>query len=467
MPRRCDEWHVWQPASKQPHLARLEWAAVDNETVSAGDGVSVHEASGRAKLPSAATADAAMTASEQPPYRGRHRGRHSVPGCSRRWRWALAPWLVVCLVATTLAVTGAAAYGWLLREATCRGEALTVQLVAGPDQYLVLDELAQQWQRRTTEVAGTCPTVAVSRRDAADVSGALRTAWPASAGPRPDVWVPDSRAWIRTAAARPEAAALLPDGDVPSVASSPVVLAAPTPMVQALQSVGAPSTMQQLIATFGSDASWAIAGHPEWGQLQLGQLDPRRATPALHLLLGAADPAGDSGVADVTSALAPEAYIAQYRPATEGFVAELAERDASQLADAPIFPALERDLALFNALDPATSLTPIYPAATPAADYPYVVLKADWVTSKKQAAAREFLDFVKSEAAQPVFSAASFRDSKGAAHGAKYLDPAVGFAAQPAAPVSTLPPSEIHRVLTAWSTDRGPVAEASIATATN
>lgn len=352
-------------------------------------------------------------------YRGTHRRENR----SRGLRIALAPWIVVSIIAGVL-VSGVSVGYAIIVQSGCHGAPLRLQVTASPDQGTVVDQLAQQFAQKQVKVDGKCLAVNVEHRGSAEVVRALDApkGWNASAyGPRPDVWMPDSSAWLRLAATAPHARSFVPlQGR--SVAASPVVLAMPTPMHDALvKSWGKNKQLgwRELAERFATDASWGQFGHSEWGNFQFGVADPRSSTAGLHSVAAVADSNRDAAITDdeVTSELALERDHTSYRPDVDSFLEQLPANGAREpggaaLKDSPAFTALERDVALYNSAQPAVELTAVYPSESPAvADYPYVPLRAPWVDSEKRAAAQKFLTYLTSTAGQQAYGAAGFRDS--------------------------------------------------------
>lgn len=405
-------------------------------------------------------------------YRGKHRKGSRAQG----WRLALAPWLVISITATVLVSGGAVGYAWLLHS-SCDGKPTTVTIAASPDQYSVLEELGQQWQRTQPSIKGRCGEVAVVQADSPDVISALDDTWthgaqtrPATELARPDVWVPDSSTWVRLAAQRPNASTALPDDDAPlsSLASSPVVLTTAAPMAQALGAIDQPLDAAALDDWLTNAASWEKRGHPEWGTLQLGLTDPRRATASLHMLLALADnpPGARNGTAgQLEWALSMAQRATGYRAQTDSYLRDMAAiADPAALANTPVFPALERDVAMHNATSSAVPLSAKYLTQHPAAaDYPYVVLDAPWVSDEKKDVAAAFLTYLESDDARTAFRAAAFRDPSGVVDEAEGVTPPDFAAKLKPTEGSILTGNEVARVLEAWSAAHGSAADQSIA----
>ena len=181
----------------------------------------------------------------------------------RRRQLAVAPWIVLTLVAVVVASGVTVGYGYLVRS-RCSGE-VRATVVAAPVLAGLLDGLARRWQDTEPIVRGRCAAVEVESKDSATVAQALGAPWEAkSAGPAPDVWVPESGVWASRAATAPAAATMLPE-QRPAIARSPTVIAMPKPMAQALGWPVAPLTWRDVINNFaGRPAGWGGYGKP-WG----------------------------------------------------------------------------------------------------------------------------------------------------------------------------------------------------------
>ncbi len=331
----------------------------------------------------------------------------------RRYRFAIAPWIVISAVAVLLLSGVTAGYAWLANQG-CKGSTTTLNVVADPDQSKILSSLAQQWSQNNPSVGGGCAAVAVASTKSGDVANIIGPNWdPKRDGPRPDVWAPDSSTWMRVAQARPDAYDMMPSLQ-PSLARSPVVIAMPRPMAQSLGWPNAPIDWRSLVTTFSGSHSWADFKHPEWGKFQIGMTDPTKSTPGLEALLAITDYNDDEQISqdelDHTSDLARS--VTRYTPDSDAMFGALQMADASgkALQYVSAFPALERDISDYNSTNPQVPLVAVYPTkGTSDADYPYLVLKAPWVGAKQRQIAAAFLSFVQGQTGRKAYADAGFR----------------------------------------------------------
>ena len=327
--------------------------------------------------------------------------------------------------------------------AGCAGAPATLSVVAAPGEVTVLDRLAQEWNSGRPTVDGRCATVVVRSMESHAVSAALGASWDESRdGPRPDVWAPDSRTWLLVTAGRPDAAALLPATEPPSLATSPVVLAMQRPMAEALGWPDKPIGWTDLVGGFANGGTWAKFGHPEWGPLRLGAVDPTRSSAGLAGILSILDADNDNTMNDqeLFGGVAFAQLVTDYSPDTAALLAKFTDASSAETTLPAAFPILERDLAAYTATTRSVPLVPVYPREGIAfADFPFAVLSADWVDRTKQLVAAEFLGYLRGDAGQRAFAAAGYRDATHAVRDPAVLGAERGF--QPTVAVVRRPPT--------------------------
>ncbi|HET9560169.1 MAG TPA: substrate-binding domain-containing protein, partial [Actinomycetota bacterium] len=172
----------------------------------------------------------------------------------------------------------------------CREGSLPLHVVVSPDQAGVVTQAAAEYERRRPAVDDRCVDVQVRATDSAEAAGALSAGWDETAqGPRPDVWVPASSTWALQVALRQKASgqAVLIPLEYPKVATTPMVMAMPKPMAEA---IGWPRTSvgwRELVGVVAEQKGWQTFGQPQWGAFKLGKTDPNLSTPGLEALIGA------------------------------------------------------------------------------------------------------------------------------------------------------------------------------------
>ena len=216
----------------------------------------------------------------------------------------------------------------------------------------MLSSLARSWNQTSPQVNGECVTATVVLKASSEVAAGLGPAWDvARDGPRPDVWVPDSRLWILVAASRPDAAPMLAQ-EPTSIATSPIVIAVRRPVAQALGWPQRELGWEEVLGVFAQPQLWATMGKPEFAALRLGMTDPTLSTAGLAstLTILDTDANGELSDAELTAGVAFTQLLGTMAPDTTVFINE--QREA---AVAPVpggvaaFPVLERDIAAYDA----------------------------------------------------------------------------------------------------------------------
>jgi len=355
--------------------------------------------------------------------------------------------LVVLIMAVAL-TGGFGAYLLVNRSSGgggCGSGDLSLQVVADPDQSALLRQAAQDYASTSPMVGDRCVQVNVRGLDSPEATAALASGWTdQAAGPRPDVWVPAASTWasaLELQLQQARGADILPP-ERPSVATSPLVIAMPKPMAQALGWPRREVGWGDLTTALRNPAGWAAFGHPEWGLFKLGKTDPKLSEAGLGALLGAGIAvAGQGGRPPTQAELASKApelgsmilevsrSAGEETDTTSTLLANLQRADESgkALGYVSAIPLTEKSVWDYNQgrpIDnpslgserpkPKVPLAAIYPKeGTLQADYPWLVLHVPWVDDAKRAAASDFLLYLKSPTVQGKFQAAGFRSARG------------------------------------------------------
>ncbi|MGH3322313.1 MAG: substrate-binding and VWA domain-containing protein [Streptosporangiaceae bacterium] len=351
------------------------------------------------------------------PAGGRHAAKHRIlRGGARRRRPVGAALGVVLIV---LLGTAAGVAGPRIGAVSCAfAGRVQITIAASPDIAGPLKRLARRWEDTGPRALGRCASARVYAKKSYAVTAALTPSWDSSRdGPRPDVWVPQSSAWVQLAGTRPETAPLL-YGEQTVLTRSPVVMAMPKPMAQALGWPGAKVGWRELASRAQGGDDWAAFGHAEWGDIQLGMSDPSRSTAGLSALIALADSNQDGKIqaSEVENLYRLQSVVAKSASSTDELLKGLrkADKKGKALGYVSAFPATERTVIKYDARSPHTSLAAIYPSEdVPDADYPFCVLNASWVNDPKRAAAALFRTFMLSPEGQHVFEHAGFRPAEG------------------------------------------------------
>jgi Ca-activated chloride channel family protein len=364
----------------------------------------------------------------------------------------IAPWLVITTI-SVLVVTGLGVGYTYVVKGTCTGKA-TANIIVAPGINDIMERLATNWASSEPSVGGKCGSVDIEERDSALVAQALGEKWnEQTEGVAPDVWVPEASAWVQQASADADAERIMPDRQ-PSVARTPIVIAMPKPMADAL---GWPKTdinWSDLLTNFGGQG-WAKYREPTWGPLKLGMTDPSKSTAGLLALMSIIDEndSGDVEPEEQKNVLGLKRAATLYKDSTEDIFGELskANSEVEALKTVSAFPALEQDILAYNRTNPTVPLVAVYPTAPSAdADHPYLILNASWVSPEHRAVAQAFLAYVRGQKGRGTFLAAGFRDSN-REPGAD-LTENHGFATEvPTLPRAVLLPDSVRRTLQTWT----------------
>lgn len=345
---------------------------------------------------------------------GRHRGSGGTRGIST------GP----LVVALTVALLVLATFAWLrLRDTvndqaaeaagTCVEGNATLHITADPLIAPTLTALADTWSTDTPRVIRDhCITTEVTASDTAATAGALAAGtWNTDLGPEPALWVP----FDTTAADRATTAT---SSQRRSLATSPVVLAAPTDLAATLSL--SDTGWADLPALQSTPAGLEDIGQQPWGTLRLAlPTGPHTdATTAALTAVATAVAGADTGpatpdqvdnpavVTAVTDlALGANALDITAGPTTTDALDSLIGHTdpGAPIHAVPVTDKQLRDTAPDN-------LTAFRPAgAEPVADFPAVLLDTTWVDDTATRAAAEFVDFIRRPEQATAFTAAGFR----------------------------------------------------------
>ena len=322
--------------------------------------------------------------------------------------------------------------------ATVDKRCTVVHLTASSEKAALLKQIAASWNG--TKVDGTCAGVEVVSKASGGAAEALARGWNESVdGPRPDVWSPAASSWTQllrqktTALDKPD---LIGTAKLPSVANTPLVIAMPKPMAQALGWPKKALGWGDVYKLAQDPRGWKGLGQP-YGAFTLGKTNPNFSTSGLNATIGtyvaATGTSSDLTLDNLKDpkvqayARAVESAVVHYGDTTLTFLSNLQKADdrGEGLAYISAVAVEEKSVWDYNQGNPSgdpttlgkhakpkTPLVAIYPKeGTLLSDSPYAVLQADWVTDKVRKAANAFLKELQSSDVQKRFSQAAFRDS--------------------------------------------------------
>ncbi len=318
----------------------------------------------------------------------------------------------------------------------------SLRVTASSEKAALLSQVAADYNRSDRRVEGACVDVQVTSKASGGAAEALARGWNERVdGPRPDVWSPASSSWtalLRQRTAAQDKGDLIP-AETPSIAQTPLVIAMPQPMAEALGWPAKPLGWGDILSLTQDPKGWGGKGHAEWGAFKLGKTNPDFSTSGLHATI-AAYFAATGRSSDLTGKDVTDPKVTAYVKQLEGSVVHYGDTTLTFLENLYAASEAGRPLTYISAVtveeksvwdynqgnpsgDPATlgkrgkprvPLVAVYPKeGTLLSDNPYVVLAAEWVDSRKQAAAADFLAFVKEPGQQKRFTDAAFRSADG------------------------------------------------------
>ncbi|MFB9319538.1 protein kinase domain-containing protein [Cryptosporangium minutisporangium] len=390
-------------------------------------------------------------------------------GKRRRWLIPVAGFVVL-----TLLVGGVVAGRGLLDSVVgCTGE-LPLVVASSPEKAGVVGALADRYNSDPAEVDGRCVDVRIVTVKSGEAVEALTKGWPTTDyGVRPDVWSPASSVWVGLVGQH--VGAIGAPAKAPSLARSPLVIAAPVATAKALGWPAKAPSWQDIARYAGNDAAWKAASNSSTPFL-FARTNPLVSTSGLHATL-AAYLAAPGRTGDVEADLKRnsvrlflrtlERSTDRYGDTTLTFLDTLRQQEEqTESSSVSALAVEEQTVWAYNQGEPMSAGSSHLPApkqklvamhprdGTLVSDHPYVavdsVIDAPWVTTAKRTAADDFLDFLLDEDQQAVFRAAGFRDSN------DQLDPRVveassGLVSEKAATTFPSPqPAAVAALLAAW-----------------
>ena len=304
------------------------------------------------------------------------------------------------------------------------GDCIVVDMASSPEKITLMTELAKEFNGSDqAKVGDKC--VFVRPRSKASGAGAalLAAGWPEpdTNGPQPVIWSPAASAWGAVVNQR-----LIDAGQAPITEPSkpfmltPLVIAMPKPMAEALGYPQKALGFSDIIALANNPDGWAAFGHPEWGPFRLGKTNPNFSTSGLNFTMAQYYAATgktrgltleDLSRPDVQAfSQSVESAVVHYGDTTLTFLNNMYKADArgTALTYASAVAVEEKSVIDYNTGNPDGILDPgevprppriplvsIYPKeGTLFSDSPLFILNAPWVTDEQKQGAALFRDFV-------------------------------------------------------------------------
>ncbi|HUG85928.1 MAG TPA: substrate-binding domain-containing protein [Euzebya sp.] len=305
------------------------------------------------------------------------------------------------------------------------GDCITVDMAVSSEKIDLLNDLANEFNGSDeAEVDGRCVFVRPQTKASGTAADLLSEGWDEDLeGHRPVIWSPASGAWGQVLNQR-----LIDAGQTPIAPEdftpfmlSPLVIAMPQPMAEALGHPDTPIGWGTILQLAQDPEGWAAYGHPEWGPFRLGKTNPNFSTSGLSALIAQyyslvdkdrGLTTEDIGRDDVQAdAAVIESAVVHYGDTTLTFLNNWYRNDqrGTALTYASAVAIEEVSLVNYNrgnpdgVLEPGEEVIPpriplvaVYPEeGTLFSDNPFFILAdAEWVDDDEVAAAELFTQFV-------------------------------------------------------------------------
>jgi len=340
---------------------------------------------------------------------------------SRPLRSALVALVSLALVAA--ACTGDEPDKNALPDLGDPGDCTVADLSVSPEKLDLLTRLAKDFNESDgARVGGKCVFARVQSKSSGGAAQLLATGWDeGTEGPRPVIWSPAASTWGAVLNQRLEGQGDAPlTGEFVSFQLTPLVIAMPRPMAEALGWPDEALGFADILALSQDPTGWAAQGHPEWGEFRLGKTNPNFSTSGLSALIAQAyaangkttglsvedlaKPTTDDFARQIESAVVHYGdttltflnnwFRADQRGNPYGYVSAVAVEEKSVID----YNSGNPDGVLQEGEEPRPPRVPlvaIYPEeGTVYSDNPLYVLDAEWVDDDEAAGAQKFIDFV-------------------------------------------------------------------------
>jgi Ca-activated chloride channel family protein len=361
-----------------------------------------------------------------------------------------------------------------------------VDMAVSPEKFDLLTQLAEDFNKSDeAKKAKPCAFVRVNKTSSGVGTNLLAEGWPDPArdGPRPVIWSPAASSWgaiLNQRLAQKGAAAMAP-ADAKPFMVTPLTIAMPKPMADALGYPATPIGFADLLALAKNPDGWASKGHPEWGAFKLGKTNPNFSTSGLNATIAqyyaATGKQSDLTLEDINRPdvdafmRGVESSVVHYGDITPTFLNGLYRNDRSGVGLTYIsaIAVEEKSILDYNAgnpdgiLDageqprkPRVPLVAIYPKdGTLFSDSPFFILDAPWVKPAQKTAARLFETFGQRPENQRKVLKFGFRPGNPAVPVGDPIVAANGV--DPNQPQTTLgvpAPEVLNQLLTKWGEQR-------------
>jgi Ca-activated chloride channel family protein len=311
------------------------------------------------------------------------------------------------------------------------GDCTPIDIAVSSEKIALLNALARDFNESDAADLGDggCAFVRVQVKASGGAMQLLADGWPEPAvnGPQPVVWSPAASAWGAILNQRlDERGEPAMAGPSDPIMVTPLVIAMPEPMAEALGYPETPIGYADILELARNPEGWGAYGHPEWGPFRLGKTNPNFSTSALHATIAqyyaATGGNDDLSLEDLARpavqefARGVESSVVHYGDITMTFLNNWFRNDVrgTSLTYVSAVAVEEKSVIDYNngnpdgVLDPGEEpreprypLVAVYPEeGTLLSDNPYIVLDAPWVDDAERRGAEAFGEFVQRPGSQ-------------------------------------------------------------------
>ncbi len=337
--------------------------------------------------------------------------RHRNQAWWSRWPFVLAAVVVVAVGVTYVGVgvlhTGRAAVD-------CPGGSRTVTVGVDPSAQDWVGDLAGEYNAEHRQVSGLCAQLAVSPLPLDKALQAVQATPYPGGGTPPEIWLPTSTTSVELLRRRPTSRPVLPES-APSIASSPLVLAAPADALAAIRSPqGTELQFSDYLNLARDPRGWGRVGKPGWGPVRFSSADPHGSETGVSLIQAVATTSAGVPLDQTTARTFGDTNALA---GLLSFVHVLARttNDPNQLFDAArdmssataiikafgLIVATEQQVYRYNQTGTGVPLKAAYPfGGTYATNFPVVALNGNWVDGFGHSTAADFAAWARTPAVQ-------------------------------------------------------------------
>lgn len=302
------------------------------------------------------------------------------------------------------------------------GDCIAVDVAVSPEKEELLGDMADAFNGSdAADMGDECAFVRIQVKSSGRAEQLLADEWDeATEGPRPVIWSPAASTWAAVLNQHLDEAGAEPmANDFTEFMLTPLVIAMPQPMAQALGWPDEPIGWADILTLARDGQGWASRGHPEWGPFRLGKTNPNFSTSGLSALIAQAYAATGktSGLSQEDLdrpevddfARGVESAVVHYGDTTLTFLNNWYQADqrGNPFQYVSAVAVEEKSVIDYNAGNPdgvlesgeearppREPLVAIYPEeGTVYSNNPLITLDADWVDQQEQEAAQLFIDF--------------------------------------------------------------------------